>query len=76
MRGRRCRARIKGGGGWPGKQYGLQIKKTEKPRERTKAFQGVVREVFAPKKTFTDNYIRGAVAQRYMFSARFLQMTG
>ena len=31
-------------------------KKTEKPRERTKALQGVVREVFAPKKLFTDNH--------------------
>ena len=42
-------ARIKGG--WPGQQYGRQIQKTEKPRERTKALQGVLREVLAPKNT-------------------------
>ena len=48
------RTRIKGG--WPGQQYGRQIQKTQKPRERTKALLGVVWEVLAPKNTFTDNY--------------------
>ena len=43
-----ARARIKEG--WPGQQYGRQIQKTEKSRERTKALLGVVREVLAPKK--------------------------
>ena len=33
-----------------------KLKKTEKPRERTKALKGVVRKVLAPKNTFTDNY--------------------
>ena len=45
------------GGGVAGQQYGRQIQKTEKPRERTKALLGVVREVFSAKKNaFTDNY--------------------
>ena len=30
--------------------------KTEKPRERTKDLQGIVRTVLLSKNTFTDNY--------------------
>ena len=68
-----ARARIKGG--WPGQQYGRQIQKTEKSRERTKALVGVVREVLAPKNHIYGQ-LRGAVAHRYTFSARFLQLAG
>ena len=61
-----ARVRIKVG--WPGQQYGRQIQKTEKPRERTKALLGIIREVLAPKNHIYGQ-LRGAVAQRYTFSA-------
>ena len=63
------------GGGWPGQQYGRQIQETEKPRERTKALQSVVREVLAPKEHIYGQLL-GAQAHPYIFSARFLQLAG